>query len=479
MQFNSWLFLFLFLPIVLLGYFLLNKYTSKRVATYFLILGNLFFYGYSSINATVYFIFCIFCNYIIAKKLLLHKNKFLFVTGLIFNLGALGILKYFNFFITSLNSIFQTDFNLVTLFLPMGLSFFTFQFIALLYDCYKGKIEHLSFTKYVLFSSFFPKIVQGPIMLYQTFDVQYNLETKEKFNSQNFSKGLYALSIGFGKKILIADVLALFVNPGFTDKYTSYNSTMLILLMLSYTLQIYFDFSAYTDMARGISFMFNIELPQNFNSPYKATSINAFWKRWHMSLTNFFTRYLYIPLGGNRKGEFLTYVNVLIVFTLSGLWHGANYTFIIWGLLHGIASVIERKWNFTKHLHVVLQWAYTFLFTNIAWLFFRSTTISQALQILRGIARCDFSGIDNTALSVMILPEIQILFDIFNLEAFLRLCPLIFIFVLLLLVLQGKNTDEQLTDFKPTNFKVCFVIILMSWSILSFGTKMTFIYEMF
>lgn len=479
MQFNTWSFLFVFLPIMLLGYFLLNKYLSKRGATYFLIAGNLFFYGYSSIKCLMYFICCVLINYVIARCLIIYKKRKVFILGLILNLGTLGILKYYNFFLTSFNSFFNKDYNLIHLFLPLGISFFSFQFIALLYDCYKGKIEELSFAKYVLFSTFFPKIVQGPIMLYQEFDVQYNLEVKEEVNAENLSKGLYALALGFGKKILIADVLALFVNPGFESGYSSYNSTMLILLMLIYTLQIYFDFSAYTDMARGISFVFNIELPQNFNSPYKATNVNSFWKRWHMSLTNFFTRYLYIPLGGNRKGEIRTYINVIIVFVLSGLWHGANYTFIVWGLLHGLASAAERKWKFPEKLHIVLQWLYTFAFVNVAWLFFRAGTVTQAIQIIKGILKCNFTGIDTNALSVMILPEIRILFEIFHIEGFLRLFPLAFIFILLIGVLQGKNTDEKIVEFKPTYKKAILIIVLMSWSILSFGSKTTFIYEMF
>lgn len=225
--------------------------------------------------------------------------------------------------------------------------------------------------------------------------------------------------------------------------------------------------------------MFNIELPQNFNSPYKATSVNMFWKRWHMSLTNFFTRYLYIPLGGNRKGEIRTYLNVLIIFTASGLWHGANYTFIVWGILHGIASVIERKWKFPEQLHVVLKWGYTFLSVNIAWLFFRSSTISQALQIIKGIIRCNFTGMDANALSVMILPEIRILFEILNIENLLRFCPLLFIAALLIGVLKEKNTDEKMAVFRPTYKKAIVVAVLLSWSILSFGSKTTFIYQMF
>ena len=344
MQFNSWIFLFLFLPVVLTGYFFANKFLSKKIAAYYLIMGNLTFYSYLNLNAGLYFLFIILINYFFFFFLIQNNKKMFLILGLVFNLGMLGVLKYYNFFISSINDLFQTDFHLITFFLPMGMSFFTFQFIALLYDCYKGNITSISFTKYTLFSTLFTKVIQGPIMLYQDFDKQYDLDTRDKFNSENFAKGLYMLTLGFGKKILIADVLAQFTNPGFSQNYQSYNSTMLILLMLLYTFQIYFDFSAYTDMARGISFMLNIELPRNFDSPYKAVSVNSFWKRWHMSLTNFFTRYLYIPLGGNRKGEYFTYLNVIIVYLLSGLWHGANYTFILWGLFHGIASFpIDKK----------------------------------------------------------------------------------------------------------------------------------------
>lgn len=479
MQFNSWIFLLVFLPIVLLVYFLLNKYGNRKYATCFLVLSNLVFYGYSGIGCMIYFIGCMSINFLLSKRLLRTHEKWLFISGIVINLGALGILKYCNFFIDSLNLLLKMDFNLVNLFMPLGLSFFTFQFVALLYDCYKGKIIHISFMDYMAFATYFPKIVQGPIMTYQDFEKQYILEENTRFNVENFAKGLYALTIGFGKKILIADVLALFANPGFSTNYETYNSTMSILLMLAYTLQIYFDFSAYSDMARGISFMFNIEVPRNFDSPYKALSVNSFWKRWHMSLTGFFTRYLYIPLGGNRKGEMRTYINVLIVFVLSGLWHGASYTFIIWGLLHGIASVIERKWDFLSKLHTVLQWAYTFLFTNIAWLFFRSGTLSQALQIIKNIVRCDFSGVIQSDLSKLILPEISCIFSVINSDTLFRIYPLLFLFVLFVGVLQFRNTDEQIREFKPTVAKTLFTVIIMYWCILSFGTKITFIYEMF
>lgn len=479
MQFNSWIFLFVFLPIVLFVYFNLNKYVSTKIATCFLNISSLFFYAYASWAYAIYFIVCIVANYMVAKVLIKSRKKIVLIFGLLFNLGTLGWLKYCNFLISTLNSVFKTDYNLVELFVPLGISFFTFQFIALIYDCYKGTVTKLSFLEYITFATFFSKIIQGPIMCYQDFQEQYNLQRPNCFNIDNFAKGFYALTVGFGKKILIADVLAEFVNPGFASEYVTYNSTMSILLMLAYTLQIYFDFSAYTDMARGIGFMFNIELPRNFDSPYKALSIDSFWKRWHMSLTGFFTKYLYFPLGGSRKGEMRTYVNILIVFALSGLWHGANYTFIIWGLLHGIAKVVERKWNLLSKAHVTLQWGYTFLFTNVAWLFFRSGTLSQALTILKNILRCDFSGVDALCLSRLILPEVGVVLDMIGFSFLPRIFPLIFLVVAFLVVLQAKNTDEVIKDFKPTFGKVMFTIGIMSWCILSFGTKITFIYEMF
>lgn len=479
MQFNSWIFMFVFLPIVVLLYFGINRYLNRKYATCFLVVSNLVFYGYAGLGCMIYFLGFTIINFVISNRLIRTRERTLMIIGIALNLGALGVLKYCNFFITSFNALMKTDFNLVHLFLPLGLSFFTFQFIALIYDCYKGNIASLSFGEYMAFATYFPKIIQGPIMTYQEFEKQYTNEQNKSFKTENFAKGLYALSIGLGKKVLIADVLALFVNPGFSTNYSSYNSTMSILLMLAYTLQIYFDFSAYTDMARGISIMFNIELPTNFASPYKALSVNSFWKRWHMSLTGFFTKYLYIPLGGNRKGELRTYLNVLIIFTLSGLWHGANYTFIIWGVLHGVVCVIERKWNFLSKVHVALQWAYTFIFTNVTWLFFRSTTLQQALHIIKNIVRCDFSGIVQGDLKLLILPEINYLFDIINSESVFRIYPIIFILLLLFGILAFPNTDEQIKQFKPTVFKVLYTIVIMSWCVLSFGTKITFIYEMF
>lgn len=317
-------------------------------------------------------------------------------------------------------------------------------------------------------------------MLYQDFSKQYDENCDTVFSSENVAKGLYILSLGLGKKVLIADVLAIFVDEAFSTGYENYNSTMLLIMILAYTMQIYFDFSGYSDMAKGVGLMLNIELPQNFNSPYKAISVNDFWKRWHMSLTGFFTKYLYIPLGESRKGTLITYRNVMIVFLVSGLWHGANYTFIVWGALHGIASVIERKWNFPEKLHHVLRWLYTFVFINFSWLVFRATSMKQVMEVLKGICRCEFTGIDYQVMADLIPTEISYVFQLFRFETLLLILPLVFIVLLMIIVLQFKNSDERISgEFRPSYVTALSVVVIVVWSVLSFGTKITFIYEMF
>ncbi len=479
MQFYSFLFVFLFLPCSLIGYFLLNRIGNKW-GSYFLILMNLVFYGWTSWKYLLYFVSCILINYIIVQFIINHrKTKVYLIIGLFYNISSLLYLKYCNFFVDTLQSMLKKDINFSNLFLPLGISFFTFQFIALIVDCYKGEIKKITFEKYVVFVSYFPKIIQGPITLYQNFEKQYSLEENHRFNASNFSKGMYALSLGFAKKILIADGLGNFVNAGFGGGFYSYDSLTLIFLVVSYTFQIYFDFSGYSDMARGISYMFNIELPINFNSPYKAISINDFWKRWHMSLTNFFTRYLYIPLGGNRKGNTRMMLNIGIVFFVSGLWHGANYTFIVWGILHGIASVCERKIQNRDKINVVLRWMFTFAFINLTWIFFRANTISDALVIIKGILRCDFSGVNTLALALMNNSEISFILSILGIRSLVLYLPYIFILVLFIGVMQFKNTDQKIEKFEPSITKCLVTISLLSWSILSFGNTVSFIYERF
>lgn len=476
MQFNSWIFIGIFLPFVVIGYFSLNKYTNNKIASLYLLLCNCLFYVYAGIHYFLFFSLCIIMNYLFAFYLKKNKNIFVFAFSILVNIGLLAFLKYSNFLISSINTVFQTDYNLITLFIPLGLSFFIFQFITVLYDCYKDKISNLDGLTYLIYITYFPKIIQGPIMSYPQFEMQYQIQEKNLYNSENFANGLNLFLIGLVKKILVADVLAIFVNDGYAGSYLEMNSIMSILLVLSYTLQIYFDFSGYSDMALGVSYMLNIDLPRNFNSPYKAISVNDFWKRWHMSLTNFFTRYLYIPLGGNRKGEIRTYLNVIIVFAVSGLWHGANITYIVWGFLHGMFSVLERKIHFLTKCPKFVQWMYTFIVINVLWIFFRASSIEQALIIIRNILRFDFNGIDFVLLSKMVLPEITIVLNFLHLDVVLNILPLLFIFLLLCICIFCKNSQE----IKKLNVLYTMILILLAaWCILSFGDKISFIYEMF
>ena len=393
------------------------------------------------------------------------------------NIGILGVLKYYNFFISSMNHLIGTDFNVVHLFVPLGLSFYIFQFIGLLYDSYKGRITTISILDYSVFVTYFPKIIQGPITRYQDFIDELN--KNRQYNADLFVRGIYLMTIGFGKKILIADALGKFVNVGFSTNYLTYNSLMSIILILSYTFQIYFDFSGYTDLSRGISYLFNIELPCNFNSPYKALSINDFWKRWHMSLTSFFTRYLYIPLGGNRNGELRTYINTMIVFLVSGLWHGANMTFIVWGFIHGLISCLEKKFKCLEHLNKGLRWIYTFMLINFTWLIFRSESLNQVLVILRNILSFDFSVSDFTLFSPLYLEEITYVLSVLKMSKLDKIMPFVILLICLGLCLCFKNSDEIVENFEPNLMKCFFVIIILSWSLLHFGQKVIFIYEMF
>ncbi|MEO2496106.1 MBOAT family O-acyltransferase, partial [Clostridium paraputrificum] len=261
----------------------------------------------------------------------------------------------------------------------------------MLYDSYKGNVNDFSFLNYLFYITFFPKVISGPLVNYNSLTEELDKSSKSEVNYASISKGIFLFSIGLFKKVIIADTIALIVTNGF-DLSSNLNFLEGWITALSYTLQIYFDFSGYSDMAIGIAALFNINLPMNFNTPYKSRSIKEFWQRWHMTLGTFFTRYLYIPLGGNRKGQARTYLNLFIIFFISGIWHGTGWGFIIWGILHGIARVInqifiDKKINVNKYLSIFI----TFNFVNIAWVFFRATDLKSAFKVLK--AMFDFSFI--------------------------------------------------------------------------------------
>ncbi|WP_323591499.1 MBOAT family O-acyltransferase [Aliarcobacter butzleri] len=450
MLFNSYEFIFIFLPVMFVVYFYLN---SKRLilgAKIWLVVGSLFFYSYWNVTYLPLILLSIFVNYGVGLSLVNHEkirisSKTILSFGIVFNLGLLGYFKYTDFFLDNFNGIFGTNIPLPHIILPLGISFFTFTQIAFLVDAYKQEAKEYSLINYMLFVTYFPHLLAGPILHHKEMMPQFASKYNWVKNYRNIALGLFIFSIGLFKKVVIADTFAIWANAGF-DTATTLNLIEAWATSLSYTFQLYFDFSGYTDMAIGISLMFNIKLPINFNSPYKALSIQDFWRRWHMTLSRFLRDYLYIPLGGNRKGNIRTYVNLITTFLLGGLWHGAGWTFIIWGLLHGIALAIHRFWqSLGFRMNKILAWFITFNFINMTWIFFRAKDFESAMKVLGSM----FS-FDNVVF------EIKKIFV--NIGSNDSKEIIIWIIISFILVLFFSNSMEKMRNFK-TNKKIVFLTV--------------------
>ena len=389
MLFNSYEFIFLFLPITLILYFTLNRFGKYKLAKGWLVIASLYFYSYFHKSYLILIMSSIGVNYLVGNRLSDSKNiierKIFLILGVLFNVIGLGYFKYYDFFVSNVNVVFKTNLPLLHILLPLGISFFTFQQLSFIVDSYYKKHLKYDFLSYCLFVTFFPQLIAGPIVLPTEMLPQFESEENKKINWENMNRGLYIFSIGLAKKVIIADTIANFANAGF-DMMETLNIVEAWLTSVSYTLQLYFDFSGYCDMAMGIALMFNIVLPINFNSPYKSTNIQEFWKKWHMTLGRFLTNYLYIPLGGNRKGELKTLRNLFIVFLVSGIWHGAGWNFIIWGMLHGICILIHRIWkNSGRKINKFVGWFITMNLVNIFWVFFRATNLHDAMKVIKGM----------------------------------------------------------------------------------------------
>jgi alginate O-acetyltransferase complex protein AlgI len=482
MLFNSYIFIFCFLPVTFILYFAVRHFEYNTMAKLVLIGMSLWFYGYFNYRYLLILLPSIFINYVLAY--LINNcasrswRKSIMSVGVFFNIGLIFYFKYFNFFIDTVNSVFGSGFELKNILLPLGISFFTFQQISFLVDSYRNDMKYGKFIDYVLYATFFPKLVSGPIVLYKEIVPQFNDKSKFHINYDNIANGLYMFAIGLFKKVLIAETFGRAVAWGY-GSIESLTAMDAAIVMLSYTFQIYFDFSGYSDMALGIAKMFNIDLPQNFNSPYKSKSIIEFWSKWHMTLTNFLRTYIYFPLGGSRKGTVRTYVNILIIFLVSGLWHGDNWTFIVWGVLHGIANMLNRlcKKSWGK-VNEIVQWMATFLFINITWVFFRANTMDQAMTLLRRIVGSDSTAISGQLMKQFILPEINFASDLPIFRYFFSringLSMWLFLIGALLIVLNLKNTSE--IKFKSTVGRAVITIVFLVWSIVSFAGVSTFVY---
>ena len=402
MLFDSYLFLFLFLPIALLGYYLIAKLKNPRFAIIWLVAVSLFFCAWANPVYLAPIIGSVLFNYTIgvtlARPASKERRKLIMVLAVAANILLLGYFKYTNFFISNINVLLATDIHILTIALPLAVSFYTLTQIAYLVDIYRGEVYGGGFWEYLLFVTFFPKLISGPIVRMKQFMPQLTECYKPRLNVTNIAIGLTSIFLGLFKKVILADHLGAYANPVFDaatleSGISFFNSWT---GALAYTFQLYFDFSGYCDIAIGIGLMFSIRLPLNFYSPYKAKSIIDFWRRWHITLSRFIRDYIYIPLGGNRTDFLRQMVNLMVAMIIAGFWHGAGWTFIIWGALHGIYLVINHIWQRLKRVAncsdknstwwgSAVSILITFFAVVLAWVFFRSDSVSAAIEILKGM----------------------------------------------------------------------------------------------
>lgn len=486
MLFNSYVFLFLFLPVMLLGWYLCRN-ASIRVKNLFLLLSSLLFYSWEGIRQLPVLLFSMGVNYAFARGMEhTAKKKGMLTAGVVFDLGMLVFFK-------ALGT------------LPLGISFFTFTQLAYLTECYKGQLAETDFLSYGVYVSWFPKIMQGPIALPQELLPSLSRKEKKAFTDwEGIYRNVYLFVLGLFKKVLIADTFGKAVDWGY-GSLASLNSWDALIVMLSYTLQLYFDFSGYCDMAMGVSGLFGIKLPLNFASPYKAADILEFWKGWHISLTRFFTRYLYIPLGGNRKGKFQTYVNCLLVFFFSGIWHGNGVQFIVWGMMHGTLYVLTRffkerraalagtglsagleapeeqsrkKTGCFRGVRVLL----TFLYVNIAWVFFRAPSLKEAAILLKTMFGFHGGRVSWNLADCFNLDEFWYVIKVLGIDSWQYSHYILMILILaavLFVVFFGKNAAEYVKGVKPGIFHGVLMAVLFVWSVLSISEVSTFLYVNF
>ena len=405
MLFNSHGFIFLYLPVVLLGFFWLAR-IGHSFAAGWLALASLFFYGYWNPAYVGLLLGSIIGNYSLGvwiAKASVKKDKArkkqLLIVALAANLALLCYFKYANFFVANLNATIGSGWSLGEIILPLGISFFTFTQIAFLVDTYQDKVKEYNFIHYTLFVTYFPHLIAGPVLHHKEMMPQFVHQSTYRFNYENLAVGGTTFLIGLFKKVILADGIASYVGPVFSAPGAGFELTMIEAWggALCYSLQLYFDFSGYSDMAIGLSRMFGVKLPLNFHSPYKSVNIIEFWRRWHMTLSRFLRDYLYIPLGGNRHGKFRRHLYLMTTMLLGGLWHGAGWTFVIWGGLHGLYLIINHTWHGLRRrlgqdpdrplsrpaylASVVL----TFLAVSVAWVFFRADSFGNALSIVHAM----------------------------------------------------------------------------------------------
>ena len=477
MLFSSYEFIFVFIPLSFGLYFYLNRIGLFFLATLFLGFSSLVFYSWWNIIYLPLILLSVTINYIFS--LLIERNnskKVLLFFGVMFNLSLLGYFKYSDFFLQNMNLVFDTKYSMLNLALPLAISFFTFQQIAFLVDSFKGHVKKQSFVNYLVFVTFFPQLIAGPIVHHKEMMPQFTNNENRSVNFTNIYLGIFLFSIGLFKKIILADTFAVWATNGF-DVMTNLHLIEAWVTSLAYTFQLYFDFSGYADMALGAALLFNIKLPYNFNSPYKSFNIRDFWKKWHITLSRFLRDYIYIPLGGNRRGNFQLYSNLFITFLIGGLWHGAGWTFIFWGFLHAIAIVIHRVWSSLRiEINKIFAWFLTFNFLNISWVFFRANDWQDAVKVIKGMF--GFSGIKFPSLlqNVNIFSTTKVefgeVFLNFNSDTEITLWILLAFYICLFF----KNSNEVIRYYEPNNKTIFFIVFIFTISLMNLDNNIDFIY---
>lgn len=458
MVFSSISFIFYFLPIVLVVYYL----TSRKYKNLVLLISSLAFYFIGEEKLIIVFISSIIFNYLWAFAIDKYHNKASLVVGVVFNLGLLAYFKYANFFIGNLNNIFNINIKLLNITLPIGISFFTFQGISYLIDVYRKDTEvQKSLISFATYISFFPQLIAGPIVRYT--DVEDDLRNRQD-NSDDFVLGIKRFVLGLAKKIIIADSLALFISS--LNEMVTKTVLSHILEAIAYTFQLYFDFSAYSDMAIGLGLFFGFHFLENFNYPLFATSITDFWRKWHISLSSWFKDYLYIPLGGSRVKPMRHIFNIMVVWLLTGFWHGANYNFIIWGLYFGIILIIE-KYFLLNHLkrHKVVGHIYTFIIVVFGFVIFNHSDLNELITFITNMLGLNGLAFSNSE-------------TIYYLESNLVLLIISFIFASPLL----KNLYGRIKNYRWTyylEYTGLIIIFILSISYLVSASFSPFLYFRF
>lgn len=484
MLFNSVLFIMIFLPLALIGWYLLQRLANPVCAKLFLFVMSLWFYGYYNPRYLTVLLGSLLFNYgcslLFGRNMARTLRKWILLFALTANIGSLFYFKYLGFFVDNCNYFLHTNWHMEAVALPLGISFFTFQQISFIADRYQNRAPHYPLLDYACFITFFPQLIAGPIVLHNEYIPELQARKNRRPDCPLFFDGICLFILGLSKKVLLADTLAVAVNAEYNNiPYLDAPSAWLVIIF--YMLELYFDFSGYCDMARGIGKMFGFHLPENFNAPLKAESVKDFWRRWHITLSRFLSSYLYIPLGGNRRGITVKCRNLMLVFLVSGLWHGANWTFILWGLLHGAAMVWETLFPKLRFRSRRLNQFLTGIYVTLTFAVFRSDSLQTAGLLFQKLFAGGFHHMLAGVGNVLQIPETYALRKFLQLRfpalqnPFYMLC-LLGLLVLSLLLIRGRKAEDWIEDRGRTFPGLFLMAFLFTWSLISLSQVSTFLY---